>query len=105
VPSGPGPNKPLNPGSGATQVFVQSATRLRLCFRLHSDGQLRSVMFLPMSRKRAVPVAVLADIPALSCRSCWPNAPFAELVYLSKLAVKQPYKKPASASPAYMTLP
>jgi hypothetical protein len=31
--------------------------------------------------------AVTALIPALSCRSCRPNAPFAELVCLSKLSV------------------
>jgi hypothetical protein len=31
--------------------------------------------------------AVTALIPALSCRSCRPNAPFAELVCLSKLSI------------------
>jgi hypothetical protein len=27
------------------------------------------------------------DIPALSCRSCRPNAPFAELVHLSRKSI------------------
>jgi hypothetical protein len=31
--------------------------------------------------------AVTALIPALSCRSCRPNAPFAELVRLSKTSI------------------
>jgi hypothetical protein len=31
--------------------------------------------------------AVTALIPALSCRACRPNAPFAELVCLSKTSV------------------
>ena len=35
--------------------------------------------------------AVTALIPALSCRSCRPNAPFAELVCLSKSSVAEEY--------------
>ena len=35
--------------------------------------------------------AVTALTPALSCRSCRPNAPFAELVCLSKSSVAQEY--------------
>ena len=35
--------------------------------------------------------AVTALIPALSCRSCRPNAPFAELVCLSKSSVAEDY--------------
>ena len=35
--------------------------------------------------------AVTALTPALSCRSCWPNAPFAELVCLSKSSVAEEY--------------
>jgi len=31
--------------------------------------------------------AITSLIPALSCRSCRPNAPFAELVQLSRLSV------------------
>jgi hypothetical protein len=31
--------------------------------------------------------AVSSLIPALSCRSCWPNAPFAELVWLSRTSI------------------
>ena len=31
--------------------------------------------------------AVTSLIPALSCRSCWPNAPFAELMRLSKHSI------------------
>jgi hypothetical protein len=31
--------------------------------------------------------AVTSLIPALSCRSCWPNAPFAELVRLSRTSI------------------
>jgi hypothetical protein len=31
--------------------------------------------------------AVLSLIPALSCRSCRPNAPFAELVRLSRTSI------------------
>ena len=33
--------------------------------------------------------AVTALVPALSCRSCRPNAPFAELVCLSKSSVAE----------------
>jgi hypothetical protein len=33
--------------------------------------------------------AVTAHIPALSCRSCRPNAPFAELVRLSRLSITE----------------
>jgi hypothetical protein len=35
--------------------------------------------------------AVTALIPALSCRSCRPNAPFAELVCLSKASLAEEY--------------
>jgi hypothetical protein len=35
--------------------------------------------------------AVTALIPALSCRSCRPNAPFAELVCLSKSSIADEY--------------
>ena len=35
--------------------------------------------------------AVTALIPALSCRSCRPNAPFAQLVCLSKSSVAEEY--------------
>ena len=35
--------------------------------------------------------AVTALVPALSCRSCRPNAPFAELVCLSKSSVAEEY--------------
>jgi hypothetical protein len=35
--------------------------------------------------------AVTALIPALSCRSCGPNAPFAELVCLSKTSVAEDF--------------
>jgi hypothetical protein len=35
--------------------------------------------------------AVTALTPALSCRSCRPNAPFAELVCLSKSSVAEEY--------------
>jgi hypothetical protein len=35
--------------------------------------------------------AVTALTPALSCRSCRPNAPFAELVCLSKSSVAEDY--------------
>jgi hypothetical protein len=35
--------------------------------------------------------AVTALIPSLSCRSCRPNAPFAELVCLSKSSVAEDY--------------
>jgi len=35
--------------------------------------------------------AVTALIPALSCRSCRPNAPFAELVCLSKVSLAEEY--------------
>jgi hypothetical protein len=35
--------------------------------------------------------AVTALIPVLSCRSCRPNAPFAELVCLSKSSVAEQY--------------
>jgi hypothetical protein len=35
--------------------------------------------------------AVTALIPALSCRSCRPNAPFAELVCMSKSSVAEEY--------------
>jgi hypothetical protein len=35
--------------------------------------------------------AVTSLIPALSCRSCRPNAPFAELVCLSKSSVAKEY--------------
>ena len=35
--------------------------------------------------------AVTALTPALSCRSCWPNAPFAEPVCLSKSSVAEGY--------------
>src|ERR1700730_18463608 len=35
--------------------------------------------------------AVTALIPALSCRACRPNAPFAELVWLSKSSVAEEY--------------
>ena len=35
--------------------------------------------------------AVTALIPALSCRSCRPNAPFAELVCLSKISLADEY--------------
>ena len=35
--------------------------------------------------------AVTALIPALSCRACRPNAPFAELVCLSKSSVAEEY--------------
>jgi hypothetical protein len=35
--------------------------------------------------------AVTALIPSLSCRSCRPNAPFAELVCLSKSSVAEEY--------------
>jgi hypothetical protein len=35
--------------------------------------------------------AVTALIPVLSCRSCRPNAPFAELVCLSKSSVAEEY--------------
>jgi len=31
--------------------------------------------------------AVTSLISALSCRSCWPNAPFAELVRLSRTSI------------------
>jgi hypothetical protein len=31
--------------------------------------------------------AVTSLIPALSCRSCRPNAPFAELVQLSRMSI------------------
>jgi len=34
---------------------------------------------------------VTALTPALSCRSCRPNAPFAELVCLSKSSVAEEY--------------
>ena len=33
--------------------------------------------------------AVTSLIPALSCRSCWPNAPFAELVRLSRTSITE----------------
>jgi hypothetical protein len=42
-----------------------------------------------MSRHRGA--AVTALTPALSCRSCRPNAPFAELVCLSKSSVSEEY--------------
>ena len=35
--------------------------------------------------------AITSLIPALSCRSCWPNAPFAELVCLSRSSVGEEY--------------
>ena len=35
--------------------------------------------------------AITSLIPALSCRSCRPNAPFAELVRLSKTSVAEEY--------------
>jgi hypothetical protein len=35
--------------------------------------------------------AVMAFTPALSCRSCRPNAPFTELVRLSKSSVAEEY--------------
>ena len=35
--------------------------------------------------------AVTALTPALSCRSCRPNAPFAELICLSKSSVAEEY--------------
>lgn len=35
--------------------------------------------------------AVTALIPALSCRSCQPNAPFAELLSLSKSSLAEEY--------------
>ena len=41
--------------------------------------------------------AVTALTPALSCRSCRPNAPFAELVYLSKSSVAEEYYAEAAA--------
>ena len=40
---------------------------------------------LDLRRHRAA--AVTSLIPALSCRSCRPNAPFAELVKLSKTSI------------------
>ena len=42
--------------------------------------------------------AVTALIPALSCRSCRPNAPFAELVCLSKSSVAEEYYAERSGS-------
>jgi hypothetical protein len=42
-----------------------------------------------LDRHRAA--AVTALTPALSCRSCRPNAPFAELVCLSKSSVAEEY--------------
>jgi hypothetical protein len=36
---------------------------------------------------RHLDAAVTSLIPALSCRSCRPNAPFAELVHLSRMSI------------------
>src|ERR1700688_516557 len=50
--------------------------------RTTGDGDLRT---LDLQRS----AAVTALTPALSCRSCRPNAPFAELVCLSKSSVAE----------------
>jgi hypothetical protein len=42
--------------------------------------------------------AVTALIPALSCRSCRPNAPFAELVCLSKSSVAEEHSAERSGN-------
>jgi hypothetical protein len=43
----------------------------------------------PRTLDRHRDAAVTSLIPALSCRSCRPNAPFAELVRLSRTASRQ----------------
>jgi hypothetical protein len=47
VPGGPGPNRPLNPGSGATRVHLQSATHWCVCFGLIFEGAAAICDVLP----------------------------------------------------------
>jgi hypothetical protein len=46
---------------------------------------INAIDLRPLDRHRAA--AVTSLIPALSCRSCRPNAPFAELVRLSRTSI------------------
>ena len=56
-----------------------------LSFSCQACGQFGSIDLRTLDRHPDA--AITSLIPALSCRSCRPNAPFAELVQLSRLSV------------------
>jgi hypothetical protein len=74
---------PFSPTIGAAITAGYLFLRAR-CPACRTTGDLRTLDW-----RRGAAVTVLT--PALSCRSCRPNAPFAELVCLSKPSVAEDY--------------
>jgi hypothetical protein len=76
----------LNYAGSLNRVYAKLLTLNRSCGRA---ARLADVDLRALDWRRCA--AVTALTPALSCRSCRPNAPFAELVCLSKSSVAEEY--------------
>ena len=82
---------------GAPMIFsptIGAAIRAGYCFLWVRCPACRTINAINLRMlDRHADAAMTSLIPALSCRSCRPNAPFAELVQLSRTSIADEIRK------------